>query len=236
MDYFSNRKAVAQVRENIGDPTGKLSDDNGWSSHMVLDRLYDTRADVIRQKMQIRESVNPQNIQVHPCIKLVRADKHDCPCAPPTGCVWMRTEVAVPSFISMLSVTSIDGSIKYDYVQWSRAAYVLNSFMPQERKKAYYTQKMHKDGIYFYLINDEHKRYITPVGIFSDPRQVQLARDCKGNKPLCPRVLDLQFVIDPDIKDMVFSRVTNTLKIGRANTAPDVRGNDAEDWASPILR
>jgi len=236
VDFFTNRKAVAQVRELIGDPTGRISDDTGWSSSLILDRLYKTRSEVLKNKMRANETINPQNIQQHPCVKLVKADKHECPCAPPTGCVWMKTFIAMPPFLSMLSVTSIDGSIKYDYVPWNRTRHVLESMLPQERNLPYYTQKTVKDGIYFYLVNDKHKKYITPIGIWSDPRQVQLAPDCKGNYPKCPRILDLQFVIDPDVEELVFSTVTERLKIGRSGVPAESINDDRADFTRPVLK
>ena len=230
VQYYTNRKAVAQVRELIGDATGKISDETAWSSRLILDRLYSIRAQLLQQKHLANLEINQFNLQIIPCIPLEKADTHECPCAPPTGCVWRRTKYPIPSFIKMVSMSSIDGSINYDFVAWNRVSHKLNSFEETDRRRPYYTFKSTQGGIYAYLINDEHKKYVTPTGIFEDPIQVQLYPDCKGNVDPCPLILDLDFIVDPDLREDVYNQTILKLKQGRSNSTVDVVGDDREDF------
>lgn len=230
VQYYTNSKAVAQVRELIADATGKISDETAWSSRLILERLYSIRAQLLQLKHNANQEINQFNLQIIPCIELVKADAHECPCAPPTGCVWRKTKHPIPSFIKMVSLTSIDGRINYDFVPWTRIGYKLNSFEETDRKRAYYTFKSTQKGIYAYLVNDEHKKFVTPTGIFEDPIQIQLYPDCKGYVDPCPIILDLDFIIDPDLREEVYNQAILKLRQGRQGTSADGIGDDREDF------
>lgn len=236
-EVFTNRKAIAQVRDLIADLDGKIATSSAWSPKLILDRLYKNRAAILQQKIEAGKEISQHNIQTIPQIQLSKVDKNDhVPCAPPTNCIWARTKLCIPPYLKIISVTSIDGSIKYDPINWTNVKYLQYSFFPGESKRPKYTMKTVGDEVSLYLLNDKHKKFVTVTGIFTDPRQVQIFPDCEGNYPICVNMLNLPFVIDPDLESLVFDSTINSLKAGRAGAAYDIYDNEKEDFTRPPIK
>jgi hypothetical protein len=161
--------------------------------------------------------------QTIPCIPLEEVDRNECPCAPQSGCTWLKTKARLPNPIGKyISVTSIDGGIQYGYRNWDDVKAKFASRVPAIRKGATYSTK---DG-YLYLHNDEHKKFISVTFVASDPRQVQLFPNCEGELDTCIPHLDLEFPFDPELYPALFQATFQSLLTVRSSVPTDINNND----------
>src|SRR5690606_11230623 len=187
---LTNRKLIDDFKVWTVDRTGFLSDDNAWSNRALLSQFNHYRAQLIDQELDRNPNSYRHARQTIPCIPLERVDKNECPCAPASGCSWRKTKFKLPKPIGkLITVDSIDGSIKYSYVDWDSVKYKFSSRIPADRSRPYYTIK---NG-YLYLHNDIHKRYVTVTATWADPLLIQTYPDCKGELDPCVKKLDLEF-------------------------------------------
>lgn len=220
---LTNREVIASFREWIGDTSGLLSQSNPMSQRLLLRHLLYYRAPLLGAKVTMGDNSYRKARQTTPCILLEKADMADCPCAPLSGCEWLRTKVRIPETIGeIMSVTSIDGGIEYDYRNWDDVRDKFDSRHAAIRKSPTFSER---DG-YIYVHNDIHKKAIRVTALFSDPRQVQLMVDCEGKYNQCQNPLDLEFPFDPEQYPTLFQTVSQVLLQLKSGTIADVNNND----------
>lgn len=229
---ITNREVVNAFRNLVADRI-RISDDSGISTRLSLYNILRQRAFILSEKMRARRILSKFNYQTIPCIELCEIQEHECPCAPNEGYTFLKTKLAVPKPVyNFKSVTSIDGSITYDFVEWDKFVYKINSRIKAQSSAPYYTVKTIGDHSYIYVYNDEHKKFVTVTAIYENPIQVQLFPDCEGKVNECARPLDLEFIIDPDllsvIMDMTFDRHFRPMQ-----TFNDTVSNDNDDVSQP---
>lgn len=219
---LTNREVLNAFREYT-DATGHVSDDTPWSNRLLLRHLLFNRAAFLSQKPNSGDNSYRRARQTIPCIPLVEADMNECPCAPQSGCTWVKTKYKVPDPIGkFISVTSIDGGITYGYRNWDDVKSKFHSRNQAIKKGATYSDK---NG-HLYLHNDEHKEYITVTAVFSDPRQAQLFRDCEGNVNECIPHLDLEFYFDPELYPLLYQTTFQSLIRLNQGVPADVINDD----------
>jgi hypothetical protein len=121
-----------------------------------------------------------------------------------------------------MSVTSIDGSIDYDYRNWDDVRDKFDSRHEAITKSPTFSER---DG-YIYVHNDIHKAAIKVTALFADPRQVQLMPDCNGELDRCANHLDLEFPFDPGQYHILFQTISQALPAFKQGTIQDVNNND----------
>lgn len=225
------REAISGFRSLIADRTGFISDQNPWSNRLILKHLVEYRSRIIAENERKKgRELSKQDLQTIPCVPLIKVDDHECPCAPPSGCYFLRTKYPVPKPVTdYASVTSIHGQINYAYVEWNKIRYKLNSRLKGQTKAPYYTIKNSGEGNHLYLLNDTHKKFITVTGIFYDPLELVYYPDCSGEVNDCKAPLDQEFIIDPDLLTVVYERCLQALLPARANTGVDILNNDQDE-------
>ena len=225
---YTNRHAIAGFRDFVADKTG-ISDDSGWSQRQVLFHLIRYRAALIQQKEEAGKKLSRFNYQTIPCIPLIETDVNECPCAPASGCKFLKTKWILPKPVSHFkSITSIDGGITYSFVEWDKFKYKINSRFESQSTKPYYTTKNTGSGVYIYVYNDQHKEFITPTSIFENPIDVQRYPDCEGKVEICIKPLDLEWIMDPDLLMAVYDlSFRNLFRI--KSMVSDLMNNDNDD-------
>lgn len=220
---LTNREVIASFREWVGDTSGLITQDNPMSQRLLLRHLLYYRAPLLAAKVNSGDNSYRKARQTTPCIKLEKADMADCPCAPLSGCEWLRTSLRIPDTIGeVISVTSIDGDIDYDYRNWDDVRNKFRSRHAAIQESATFTER---DG-YIYLHNDIHKKAVKVTALFSDPRQVQLMAKCDGSQDNCINPLDLEFPFDPEQYPVLFQTVLQALLSFKGSTRADVVNND----------
>lgn len=236
----TNRQVVEAWRGMVGDRV-RIDADNGWSQRRVLFFLLKARAVLLTKKIASKAILSQYNYQTIPCIPLVEIDQSECPCAPASGCRFLRSKYPIPLTINgFKAVTSIIGNIRYSPVDWDKIKYKLSSRMSAERTAPYYTLKTGKGGTYLYVHNDIHKAQVTVTAIFDNPIDVQCYPDCEGKIDRCIKPLDKPFILDPELSFTLYDTALASL-LPYKNRGTDVVQNEQDDQAasqvvSPTLK
>lgn len=226
----SVREVIESFRHLLADK-GPLSDENVYSKRELYFLLLRYRARILSEKMRERGfSLSKHNTQTIPCIPVDEVDQNECPCAPASGCTFLKTRHPLPKTIGdVQSVTSLTGNIQYDYIQWERFEDIKHSRFKAEKVKPYFTLKNTGEGTYIYIYNDSHKEFITVTGIFEDPLEIFNFPDCKTGKcDSCFKPLEEEFILDPDLLPIVYDMALQQLIRGKQQSQ-DIFNDDMDN-------
>ena len=187
---------------------GAPSDDARLSQRHIYNKLLSVRGKLIFQKSNKNQKISIWNYQTLPCIELVKAPLHECPCLPPSGCQILRSKHPLPKPLLNLSthlidnVTSLDGAIIYSETDWEGYKY---------KKGNKYTKKkldyFVRNG-YIYITHKDGPKIISLTGLFEDPIEADKfpsycdKEDCKDCQD-CDSILDKEFPVDGDLIDLL---------------------------------
>lgn len=182
-------------------------------------------------------------VQTLPCIELRKADQIECPCAPPSGCYFLKSLHPLPKMLDglPLSVTTLlpdchncEKEIReFDYVRWYNMQYKINSRIEAQSRGLYYTIKdIDMDRHLYVYVNPryENLQAVAISAVFKDPLEVIAFPLCgEAESPVC-NVLDQEFHIEQELQAQVFEQVFQALIQVRAGTpAGDILNNDNAD-------
>jgi hypothetical protein len=194
-----------------------------------------------RSLMNIDESI----IQTIPCIELRKADVVECPCAPPSGCYFLKSLHPIPKMLdgTPLAVTTLapdckncDGVVReFDYVRWYNMQYKLSGRGPLG---LYYTMKdIDTDSHLYVFVTDRYPelKAISVAGVFKDPLEVLAFPVCgQEAAPLC-NLLDQEFIMEQELQAQVFEYVFQALGSFKGlSTGSDILNNDNPDHAAQV--
>jgi hypothetical protein len=233
----TNREVIQGYRLFAADKSGKLSDDNSWSTRLVLFFLNMYKSKLIFEKRVGEGSINQFNVQTIPCIEMVRLDIQECPCAPLTGTYFAKSLYPVPRPIGgkFIVVNSTTGSEKYDYTRWESFKDIVNSRIPAERYKPYYTLKNinSPDKVHLYVLQKENLKLGSISAVFEDPLEVASFPACgQLSKNLC-NPLEEDFVIDRELLPVVYELTFQKLINIKQATGSDIITNNIDDTSVP---
>lgn len=226
----TNRQAIESFRHLIAEK-GPISDETALSKREIYFALLRFRSYIISEKYrQNPNRISKFTYQTIPCIPLVKAPVDECPIEEKSGCVWRKTKFPIPQPIDCkISVVSLAGNIKYDYLPWERFRELADSKFSNEIKAPYFTIKNTGKHSHIYVWNDIHKEYIQIEAIFENPLDVQNYYDCQtGEKNKCFSPLDEEFILDPDLLPRVYELAINQYMKPK-RMAEDIYNNDQDD-------
>ena len=102
------------------DRSGFESDDSSWADRALIDHFILLRSQVIKSIIMSERDVGDQSIQTIPCISLDEVPLSECPCLAPDQCTWRKSCVAIPNYLKIVSVTTIDGKETISHSDWSK--------------------------------------------------------------------------------------------------------------------
>ncbi|HUS90098.1 MAG TPA: hypothetical protein VMW91_12180 [Desulfosporosinus sp.] len=151
-----------------------------------------------------------------PCIELHKAPAHDCPCVPPVGKKFYKSVIEVPSSLNVdgrpfRSVTTIDGSVEYDYTTWEDVArQKYNKYTAS--KPAYFL----KNGYLYLKDNPKEIVLLAVTGIFEDPvAAASVVGYCTGCReeadPVCFDPLTVEFPVMDEILEPILEYTINSI-------------------------
>ena len=182
---------------------GVQSDDSRLTSRHIYNKLLSVRSRLMSQKVNKNQLLSQWSYQLLPCVELIKAPLHECPCLPDSKCVILRSKYRLPSPIPSISkdviqyVTTLDGLTKFDRTTFENEKYSKgNKFTSKDSN--YYI----KDG-YLYITHKKSLEVVTLSGLFNDPLEAMYfpsycednCKDCKD----CESNLDKHFYIDSDL-------------------------------------
>lgn len=221
-------EVIKFVKDKMSSADNRPQNTTPFSDRLVYEALVAARSTMLYEKYRNNEELNMANYQRIGCIKLEEVDTVECPCAPASGCTFLRTIVDVPiPFGGFTSVTSVDGSITYSYVRWDRFKVKLMDRHASILPDGYFTTQNTKEGVKLYVYNDIHKEAISATGIFPDPLKIYNHADCNGVVNPCLNPFNKIFPIDPELKSALYQAAIQLLS--PVVQASDVIQNDSDD-------
>tara|TARA_R110000772_G_scaffold261973_1_gene380809 strand:+ start:401 stop:1141 length:741 start_codon:yes stop_codon:yes gene_type:complete len=211
---------------------GVQSDDSRLTSRHIYNKLLTVRSKLLSQMANKRQLISQWNYQTIPCVELVKAPIHECPCAPPMGCEIYKTTQELPEPLSKLdshmlqSVTSIDGSIIYDEIGWKEAKYKAGNKYTATKPDYILRSK------YLYVIQRKGATVIAITGLFEDPFAVtQYPSSCGDctDCDSCASPLDIEFPIDNDMIDTLVEMAAQELIFVFTQGKQDKDNNTSDD-------
>lgn len=210
---------------------GVSSDDSRLSSRYLYSKMISLRAKLILEQANKKQKVSQWNYQTIPCIELIEVPKHLCPCVPPSGCTILRSKHILPSPITGLSssliqgVYDIEGNTRIEpqsinSIRFSRG----NKFTSKEPK--YFIEQG-----YLYVITPLELNLVKVVGLFEDPILVKtyetFCNDCKD----CVSCIDYneeEFPLDLSLVEPLIQLLTQEIAELFLKITEDTR-NDGKD-------
>lgn len=211
---------------------GVQSDDSRLSSRLIYNKMLSVRMRLVSQKANKKQEISQQSYQTLPCIELIKASSHECPCLPPVGCSFLRSKHKIPTiaksiYSSLLnSVTSIEGTTNFSYSTWEDIPYTSANKYTGKRPRYFF-----KDD-YLYILSEVPLKVVTiPGAIFEDPYEAEkfksFCEDCEECQS-CIDPLEMEFPIDGDLIEVLIEFCKAELVQEFSQRTQD-RGNSARD-------
>ena len=220
---------------------GVQSDDTDLSDRHIYHKLTTVRNRLTIQKYSKKQKISSWSYQVLPCIEMVKASIHDCPCLPPAGCDILKSRYPIPETITGFNgdiiryVTSLDGSINYAETSWERM---------KHKKGSKYTSKnpeyFIKNGHLYIVHSSGFKTVVTLSGLFRDPLAATTfpsycekeceegpdGSDCGGD---CRSFLEREFPVDGDLVEPLVEIASEELVARFKQSIKDTENNKNDD-------
>jgi len=208
---------------------GVQTDDSRLTQRHAYNILASLRGKLLTQEAKQRQKVNNWNYQVLPCVELIEAPSHECPCLPPIGCTLLKSKFKFPKPLTNLekhlikSVTSIEGSIIYNETTWAEKKYQSGNKYTAKISDYWFRNE------YLYTSHYTGPKVVTveflaqdPVEAFGYPSFCGVAADD------CITPLDYEFPFDNDSMDVLIELAIKELSLLFLQQSQDLR-NDSKD-------
>lgn len=225
---MTNRELINRV-ELAQDRSGIPIADSGWSSRAIYAAAISARNKMIDRDQKRSPNNLYRNLRRSiGCIPLVDANAEDCPCPPPSGCIWKRTKYEVPFTLGeIISVNSIGGNLEqmrnYTFVDWYALRYVKASRFQGEQERAYASLR----NKHIWLFTNEYEEYVSVTGVWAYPLQYQTYPACDGSVSRCTPYLDYEFIIEPaheqDIIQLTLAELAALKSVGAFDSRNDTQ-------------
>lgn len=214
-------KEVAELfKHAYADQTGQESVDFPWSDQAIINYLLILKNTWFTDLIKSGNDIDPLSY-LSICMELEEVDSRDCPCAPPSGCIWVRTKNKVPRFVDKARVSTIDGE-EYNFVEWDKVKTKTNSRIKSiSTSGKYYTSK---NG-HIYLPLDIFKKTINITGV-SEDNYLTLISSCNITPEQLCNPLDTEFGTSSEDLDMILQKAWRLIPSVRGMAAIDLMNND----------
>lgn len=243
------RHACEAFRHFMEDRSGRPSSSMIYPPKLIYYFLKMYRNKVSYEDRFIKAKSNIDlNIELTiPCVELEKVDQVECPCAPASGCFFLKSVHPLPKMVNGIpnSVTLVkqDSSQRnyghFTYVSWYNFEDKLNGRMKAQARQPYYTLKNinSKRHLYVYgsAVEYQNLNAVAVSLIPNDPLEVAAFPICgEFNKVICSP-LDQEFIIEDEIQSKVFELTYNAL-MGFKNSAPgvDILNNNNNETVGPV--
>lgn len=180
---------------------GLQSQDTRLTARHIYSALITGRAVLLSQQYNKNQLVNEWSYQTLPCVELIKAPVHECPCVPSAGCMILRSKHKIPKPISGIDkhlfkpITSLDGTLRVDDDTFENVKYASGNKYTSNKPSAFFRNQ------YLYIVARRSLKVVPLTGLFEDivaAKQFQsYCEDC--NDCNCDDIMDMEFPIDGDL-------------------------------------
>ena len=223
------RAVIDAFRFFIEDKKGRPNRDRHYPTKLLYYyiRMHVNNALTSDRYKKFNAGLN-QNLKITiPCVELMEMDiVSDCPCAPHSGCTWMRSRHPIPELLKgkLEFVGTLNGKHKFDFKKWSNYQITQNSRMVQQRNALTHTTRKIGSDTFLYIYNNSEitksgmLSNVTIEGVFKDPLAVKCFPQC--GKTLAEAecgILDTEFNIPDELEAIIFQNAFNSLFSNQRN-------------------
>lgn len=223
------RELVQRVQSNYS--KGVHSDDTRLRPRHIYSTALSVRSVLIEQKVNKNKEISQWMYQNLECVEMINSPLSDCPCVPPTGCVFLRSKQKLPEPITGLqntmiaSVTSISG-YKFDKTTFEDFEYEENRKYSSKKLKYFIKNQ------YLYILAKNYPEVVTVRGMFNDPLAYKNFTSCGCEEDEisenCESILDSEFTIDAELLEYLIENVSSKL-VDEFNTRKEDQTNNSMD-------
>lgn len=215
------REVLELFKHPYADQTGEESVDFPWSDQAIINYLLILKSAYLTDLIKSGEDVDHLTY-ISICMELEDASPRECPCAPPSGCIWVKTVKKAPRFLDKIRITTIDGNVEYDFVEWNKVSTKTHSRIKSiASKNTYYTTK---NG-HIFLPLDIFKKTINITGI-SEDNYLSLVASCNITPEQLCNPLDTEFGVSSEDLDIILQKAWRLIPSVRGMAAIDLMNND----------
>lgn len=231
MEQFTHRHALEQWKHYAVDQSGYVADENPFSNKSIIRAMQEVRATEVKTALQLGMDLSEFMVQTLPCVEVQELDRNECPCAPASGCYWLRSKVELPRYCKLISVTGIVANSenpRFTFIKWDRFQYIPKARTKSVRNGRYWTVRdSGGEGPYLYLYGDRNLKQVAISAIWEDPMWVDSFPKC-GTEDLESKCnpLDVDFHTDAWMRDTIISKSWQKLLAARQASRIDALNDD----------
>lgn len=214
------KEIIDLYKHPIADRTGFDSSSKTWSDQYILKYILLVRSTIIQEYKRVGMFIAPENYLTL-CIELEDADPVECPCAPPSNCVWKRSVKKIPRGILDPIVTDISGAVPYNFTNFDKLKSVTKSRVPAVRDTKIYTIK----NEHLIVPIDVNLKAISLHNVFEDNYEA-LKASCNITKEILCNPLKTDFTTDYLIVESILKKAWTILPQIRAGAPIDMVNNE----------
>lgn len=241
-EQYTHRHAIEEWKHFPIDKSGYESDENQFSNKAIVRQLLSARSVLIQEALKSGKHLTEFMVQTLPCIEVEEMDRNECPCAPASGCYWLKAKVRLPKFCKIVSVTGIVANAenpRFSFIKWDRFQYIPDSRIESNKRGRYWTIRDNDqgEGPTLYLYGDRFLKTVAISGIFEDPMEAAAFPSCgKENIDAKCNPLDVDFHTDAWMRDSLFTLTWQRLLPVRQSAPHDRVNDDTSSNNAPTAR
>lgn len=226
---------IGEVAERIqaAYSRGVSSDDVRLSYRIIYNKMVTVKAVLLSQIMNKGQKVSDRNMDFIECVPLEKAEPYECPCAPPSGCLILKSKCKLPRPVSnkngdyITSVSSIDGFTFYDRTTWEGKKSKQHSKYTGTKPDYFF-----KNDYIYITTKDLLLKAVTVSGIFDDITKYDCSFCDECDNDLitddCTAIVDKEFKIESRLLDPLVDLAVAEL-IGKWKSDKEDERNDARE-------
>lgn len=210
---------------------GVQSDDTRLTPRHAYSALLSGRNLLLNQQSNKGQIAGEWAIDTLPCIELIKAPIHECPCIPGNGCMILRSKHKIPNPVIGLdkhlikSITSMDGSIRFDEETFETQKYAIGNKYTSKKPSFFIKNE------YLFITVLKQLQGVTGRGLFHDPIEVfnfpSICDPCEECK--CKDIMELEFKMAGHLQKAFFDLAYNELIIIMKQITEDKSNNASDD-------
>jgi hypothetical protein len=217
---------------------GVESFDSRLSNRFIYSKLKTVRERLLSQEIKKKQVVSEWSYQTIPCVEMIIAPSHECPCIPSEGCEILKSKHKIPQIFTddnkhiIKSVSKIVGTgsnftdIEFSETTWMKVKYNGGNKFAKTPNSFY----IHNE--YLYIINNKKLEVITMVALFNDPIEAEnfatILSYCPSNVNACKSYLDFDMHLDGKLDEALIQLTAEEIIYVYAQMKDDTR-NDNDD-------
>lgn len=207
---------------------GVQSQDSRLRPRHIFNQLIRSRATLLVQKVNKKQQISQWDYMTLPCVEMVKASPHECPCIIPTGCVLLKSKYPLPRLITGIdgnaiqSVTSLDGSFVFDTTTFETNKYNAGNKYTAKKPQYYIYNN------YLFITIVKQIRVIQVTALFDDPVEVWEFPSFCPCEDCCLDIYDIDFPLSNDKMETAIDMAAQKL-LGIFVQMREDKNNDASD-------